>query len=73
MTWWEASRFSAREQLKAWALCEAWRQNNEGSHGTLTWIADKLVKTGGGQPTVAAVKEFLYKGDKNDEWFPSKQ
>ena len=43
-------------QLKAWALREAWRQNNEGSHGMLTWIAKKLVKIWGGQPTVAAVK-----------------
>ena len=47
MAWREAGRFSAREQLKAWALREAWRQNNEGSHGMLTWIAEKLVKIGG--------------------------
>ena len=69
----KAGCLSMWEQLKAWALREAWRQNNEGSHGVLTWIAEKLVKLGGGQPTVAAVKEFLYKGDKNDEWFPGKQ
>ena len=43
----KAGCFSAREQLKAWALREAWRQNNEGSHGMLTWIAEKLVKIGG--------------------------
>ena len=60
----KAGCLSTQEQLKAWALREAWRQNNEGSHGVLTWIAEKLVKIGGGQPTVAAVKEFLYKGDK---------
>ena len=52
----KAGCLSAQEQLKAWALREAWRQNNEGSHGTFTWIAKNLVKIGGGQPTVAAVK-----------------
>ena len=39
----------------------------------LSWIAEKLVKIGGGQPTVAAVKEFLYKVDTDDEGFPGKQ
>ena len=66
MTWLEASRFSTREQLKAWALREAWRQKNEGSHGMLTWTAEKLVKIGSGQPTVAIVKESLYRVDKDD-------
>ena len=39
----------------------------------LSWIAEKLVKIGGGQLTVAAVKEFLYKVDKDDDSFPGKQ
>ena len=42
----KAGCLSVREQLKAWALCEAWRQNNEGSHGMLIWIAEELVKIG---------------------------
>ena len=62
----KAGCFSAREQLKAWALREAWRQNNEGSHGMLTWTAEKLVKIRSGQPTVAIVKESLYRVDKDD-------
>ena len=63
----KAGCLSVREQLKAWASREASRQNNEGSHGMLTWLAEKLVKIGGGQLTVAAVKEFLCKVDKDDE------
>ena len=39
----------------------------------LVWIAEKLVKIGGGQLTVAAVKEFLDKVDKDDELFSGKQ
>ena len=64
---------SAREQLKAWALREAWRENNDGTHGMLTWIAKRLTKNGGGQPTNNAVKGFLNKVDKDNEWFPGKQ
>ena len=33
---------SAREQLKAWALREAWREYNEGVYGMNTWIAERL-------------------------------
>ena len=62
----KAGCLSVREQLKAWALREAWRQSNEGSHGMLTWTAEKLVKIGSGQPTVAIVKESLYRVDKDD-------
>ena len=62
MAWREAGRFSAREQLKAWALREAWRQNNEGSHGMLTWIAEKLVKIGGCRDVPARL-DALYSAD----------
>ena len=50
------------EQLKAWALREAWRQNNEGSHGMLKWIAEKLVKIGGCRD-LPARREALYNAD----------
>ena len=36
---------SAREQLKASALREAWQEMNHGVHGMHTWIAERL--TGG--------------------------
>ena len=64
---------SAREQLKAWALREAWRQQNDGVYGMHTWIAERLTKNGGGQPTNNSVKEFLEKVDTDQEWFPGKQ
>ena len=64
---------SAREQLKAWALREAWRQQNDGVYGMHTWIAERLTKNGGWQPTKNSVKEFLEKVDTDQEWFPGKQ
>ncbi len=33
---------SAREQLKAWALREAWRQQNDGVYSMHTWIAERF-------------------------------
>ena len=75
----KAGCLSAREQLKAWALREAWRQKNTGVQGMLTWIAERLVKNGGGPPTNVSAKVFLDKKlflDKigeDDEWFPGKQ
>ena len=64
---------SAGEQLTAWALREAWRQQNDGVYGMHTWIAERLTKNGGGQPTNNSVKEFLEKVDTDQEWFPGKQ
>ena len=39
----------AREQLKAWALREAWQENNETVYGMFTWIAQRVTKNGGGR------------------------
>ena len=50
---------SAREQLKAWALREAWQENNTSSYGMHTWVAERLTKIGGGQPTNVSVKGFV--------------
>ena len=33
---------SAREQLKAWALREAWKEHNDSEYGMHTWIAERL-------------------------------
>ena len=64
---------SAREQLKAWALREAWNDQNEGVYGMNTWIAERLTKVGGGAPTNVSVKDLLAKIDDDEEWFPGKQ
>ena len=63
----------AREQLKAWALREAWMDGKPGTFGMNTWIAERLTKMGGGRPTSAAVKELLGKIDNDEDWFPGKQ
>ena len=62
-----------REQLKAWALREAWLDSKTGTYGMHTWIAERLTKVGGGQPTNVAVKDLLHKIDKDDDWYPGKQ
>ena len=33
-----------------------------------TWIAERLTKVGGGQPTSAAVKDLLHKIDNDEDW-----
>ena len=64
---------SAREQLKAWALREAWQENNTSSYGMHTWVAERLTKIGGGQPTNVSVKDLLQKIDDDEDWYPGKQ
>ena len=64
---------SAREQLKAWALREAWREVNDGKYGMNSWIAERVAKVGGGAPTNQSVKELLAKIDEDEDWFPGKQ
>ena len=65
---------SAREQAKAWALREVWKDTTTSTkYGMHTWIADMLVKVGGGKPTNVSVKDLLAKIDADDEWFPGKQ
>ena len=68
-----AGCLSAREQLKAWALREAWKERNDGTYGMYAWIAEKLTKAGGGAPTTQSVKDLLTKIDEDGEWFPGKQ
>ena len=55
----KAGGLCAREQLKAWALREAWVAGKAGVFGMHTWIAERLMKIGGGRPTSAAVKQLL--------------
>ena len=47
--WLEAKSgaLTAREQAKAWALREAWRDSGKTEHGMCTYIAGKLTKTDG--------------------------
>ena len=66
----KAGGLCAREQLKAWALREAWMGGNAGTFGLNTWIAERLTKVGGGRPTSASVKGFLDKIDNDEDLVP---
>ena len=49
-------RLSPWMEAKAWGLREGWRDLHDGSeHGMLTWIAKRVTKGGGGNPTVESV------------------
>ena len=63
---------SGREQAKAWALREVWRDAGKGDHGMKTYIAEKLTKQGGGAPSSEAVRKFFEKVDADADWFPGK-
>ena len=54
---------SGKEQAKAWALREIWRDAGKADHGMKTYIAGKLKKQGGGAPSPEAVRKFFDKVD----------
>jgi hypothetical protein len=47
---------SGKEQAKAWAMREIWRDADKAEHGMKTYIAGKLKKQGGGAPSSEAVR-----------------
>ena len=61
--WLEAKSgaLTAREQAKAWALRDAWRDSGKTEHGMCTYIAGKLTKTDGAAPKSESVKKLLEK------------
>ena len=66
-----------REQLKVWALREAWMHTAQAAqaqskYGLRTWIAARVEKVGGGNPTVNSVKDMLTNMDTDGEWLPGK-
>ena len=63
---------SGREQAKAWALREIWKDSGKADHGMNTFIAGKLKKKGGGSPSSEAMTCFFDKVDVDDDWFPGK-
>ena len=68
----KAGSLSGREQAKAWALREIWRDSGKADHGMKSYIAGKLEKKGGGSPSSEAVRRFFEKVDADDDWFPGK-
>ena len=68
-----AGCLAAREQAKAWALREVWKDSGKGDHGMKTYIAGKLTKQGGRKPpTSEAIRQFFEKIDADADWFPGK-
>ena len=71
-------RLCAREQAKAWALREVWRQEGKADHGLCTWVASKVKKSKNGKPagphpSSSAIEQFFAKVDDDGEWYPGKQ
>ena len=66
-------RLSPWMEAKAWGLREGWRDLHDGSeHGMLTWIAKRVTKGGGGNPTVESVRRLFEKISSDPDWFPGK-
>ena len=60
------------EEAKAWALREVWRSDHETDFGMLGYVAGKIVKTGGENPSPTAVAKLYAKMDADSQWFPGK-
>lgn len=71
----------AREQAKAWALREMWKDQARGMHGVFEFVAERVLKSGGnghptprnGHPTPQAVSDFFKRIDSDTQWFPGKR
>lgn len=70
-------KLCGREQAKAWALREVWKEEGKSSYGMLQFVAKRVRKTKNGKPngpppTVQSLSEFFDKVDNDKEWFPGK-
>ena len=63
---------SPLSEARAWALREIWRDAGKPDYGMLTYIAGKVRKQGGGNPTHSAMSQFFAKVDADPQWFPGK-
>ena len=63
---------SPLSEARAWALREIWQEEGKPDYGMLTYIAGKVKKNGGGNPTQQAMSKFFAKVDADPEWFPGK-
>ena len=79
-SWMEAAddRLCGREQAKAWALREVWREDGKKPYGLNAFVASKVWKQKAGKPkgahpTGEAISLFFQKTDSDPDWFPGKQ
>ena len=63
---------SALAEARAWALRECWRDQHESDYGMLSYIAERIEKTGGGNPSKEAVRQLLGRIDADKQWHPGK-
>ena len=71
-------RLCGREQAKAWALREVWKEKSDSTYGLNAFVAQRVRKTKNGKPkgdhpSKEAIGEFFQKIDSDPEWFPGKQ
>ena len=66
---------SAVAEARAWALREVWREQHQGKgdYGLLSFVAARVKKVGGGNPSPSAVSQFFEKVDEDEGWFPGKR
>ena len=66
---------SAVAEARAWALREVWREQHQGKgdSGLLSFVAARVKKVGGGNPSPSAVSQFFEKVDEDEGWFPGKR
>jgi len=70
-------RLCAREQAKAWALREVWKDDEKSLWGLNEYVASKLRKTKKGQPkgehpSAACIGQLFEKMDSDPDWYPGK-
>jgi len=63
---------SALSEARAWALREVWQDDGKTDYGMCTYIAGKVKKIGGGNPTRSAMRQFFEKLDEDPDWYPGK-
>ena len=66
-----------REQARAWALREVWREEGKSDYGAMSFVASRVRKTKAGKPsgdhpTSQSIKEFFERVDADPEWHPGK-
>ena len=68
---------SGREEAKAWALREAWRDEGKSSYGMLVNIGGKVYKNGSKKkkehPSPSALSQLFDRIDADKDWFPGKK
>ena len=67
-----AGRLCPLEQMRALALRDVHKELHDDEPAPLSWIAERVTKTGGGHPEKQSLHEFFAKVDGDPEWFPGK-